>query len=85
MIVKKQRKKAEQQGGMKYIAPIKGTKPKIEEDDYWYHWVERRHGCPVELYRRERDTGQVFKKSEKLEWIFHMKTKEQENYEKTQN
>ena len=77
-VVKDQREKAKEQGGFKYIGPLKGKKMKIEVNEPYHSFIERRKGCPVEWYERDHLTRKIIVPSHKLEWVLHMKTAKEE-------
>ena len=83
-VIKRQRQKALEQGSVKYIAPLKGVKAKIEVDAPKYQAVERRRYVPVEWYERDIRTGKIIYPSVKCNWIFSLKTTAQERLTKTQ-
>ena len=59
-IVKRQREKAREQGGLKYIGVLKGSKMPIEVNSIMWRKNERRTKiCPVEFYETHKSTRKV--------------------------
>ena len=56
----------------------------ITVDDTHYHDLDRRKGCAVEYYARDPISREISLPSTKLDWVYTMKSVEEERADKVE-
>ena len=82
-IIKRQRLRAKEQGGIKYIGPVKGKKLQTEVNPDMYRFVQRRAYCPVEIFKMHKHTREYLG-IEKLTQFENMISAEEEMNQKVE-